>query len=310
MSEPQQVSPQGADAGQLAALVMALQQQVQNLQGQVAAQAAAAPQAQQITAGFSSSKTICRPEMFEGRRQGEKLEEWVYKMDLYLHAMHVPDPLRVITAVSFFHGNAMTWWRTLIGTQDPSAISWAAFVQRLRDEFLPVNAVKVAADKLERLKQTGSVANFVREFRTLALQIPDLSTAEKLRRFLAGLKPRVRMEVDLRNPATLDEAVTLAERIDDLTFQASRRADSSRSSRSSFATSFTSQHSAAPMDLSAMRVSSNVQPQRGLAKLTPEEREKLRIEHKCFRCRQVGHIAPMCPLKKRLPSSSGNAGRQ
>jgi hypothetical protein len=240
--------------------------------------------------------------MFEGRRQGEKLEEWIYKMDIYLHAMQVPDQLRVLTAVSFLQGNAMTWWRALIGVQDPTTVPWIDFVQRLRDEFLPVNAVKVASDKLERLKQTGSVANFVKEFRTLALQIPDLSAAEKLRRFLSGLKSRVRMEVDLRNPATVEEAVTLAERIDDLTYQASRRSPGS----SSF--SVAAQDSRPPMDLSSMSLNNTRRPNK-FSKLTPEEREKLRRENRCFYCREVGHSAVKCPRKSRSPSSE-NANRQ
>ena len=293
------------DVAQLTAVIMSLQQQVQALQAQVAAQGQTGPHGQ--PAGLPSAKAICHPEMFEGRRQGEKLEEWIYKMDMYLRAMQVAENLRVLTAVSFFQGNAMTWWRALIGDEDPTTVTWADFVRRLREEFLPVNAVKVASDKLEHLKQTGSVANFVKEFRTLALLIPDLSPAEKLRRFLAGLKPRVRIEVDLRNPATVEEAVTLAERIDDLTFQASRRANAARAvDFSSPSASF--QDSCAPMDLSAMRVS-NPRTSKPRPPLTPEERDKLRRENKCFFCREVGHIAFKCPRKKRTPSS-GNAGRQ
>lgn len=292
-----------ADAAQLAAVIMNLQQQVQALQAQVAAQAAPHPQP---AVALPSAKTICRPEMFEGRRQGEKLEEWVYKMDMYLRAMQVPENLRVLTAVSFFQGNAMTWWRALIGAADPTTVTWANFVAQLRNEFLPVNSVKVAADKLERLKQTGSVANFVKEFRTLALLIPDLSPAEKLRRFLAGLKPRVRMEVDLRNPSTLEEAVTLAERIDDLTFQASKRLTSSRHDSSFHSSS--AQDRPAPMDLSAMRVSNA--PSRPFKKLSPEEREQLRRDGKCFYCREVGHISIKCPRKNQRSPASGNAGRQ
>jgi hypothetical protein len=37
----------------------------------------------------------------------------------------------------------------------------------------------------------------------------------------------------------------------------------------------------------------------GIARLTPSEREKLRKEGGCFRCRKTGHLARDCPLNNR-----------
>ena len=45
---------------------------------------------------------------------------------------------------------------------------------------------------------------------------------------------------------------------------------------------------------------------RPLKKLTDAERDQLRREGKCFRCRQVGHISSQCPKN---PSKNGMSQR-
>lgn len=321
------------DAAQLAALVAVLQRQVQDLQAgqtamaQLAAQAGAAAQAAiqaaaakatvpPASSASASSKSIRRPEPFEGRfGQGEKLEEWLYKMDLYLQATQVPDQLRVITTVSFLQGNAMTWWRAMIGSRDPTTITWQDFTTHIRKEFVPTNAVKSAREKLKRLAQHSSVAAYVRDFRNLALQIPDMSDAEKLDRFVTGLKPQVRRDVDQFDPSTFDDAVARAERADNLNFYSNSRLSFNSPNRfNSLQEDSSSQvPRSTPMDLSSMRAtgsSNNINSRsRQFTKLTPQEREKLRRENKCFYCREGGHPLSKCPRKPRSPSS-GNAGRQ
>jgi len=58
-------------------------------------------------------------------------------------------------------------------------------------------------------------------------------------------------------------------------------------------------HGPAPMELGAVRSA-------GLKPLTEAEREQLRKEGACFRCREPGHLAKDCPLHK----GKGNAKRQ
>ena len=72
------------------------------------------------------------------------------------------------------------------------------------------------------MEQRTSVQTYVHDFRELALQIPDLSEAEKLDRFLRGLKPRLQRELAIRDPRTMDEAVNMAERIDTVDFASQR----------------------------------------------------------------------------------------
>ncbi len=45
-----------------------------------------------------------------------------------------------------------------------------------------------ARNKIRRLYQQGSVESYAAEFRRIAIGIPDISQAEKLERFIEGLK--------------------------------------------------------------------------------------------------------------------------
>src|SRR5258708_16966127 len=72
---------------------------------------------------------------------------------------------------------------------DASQITWQMFYDGLIAMFKPVNAKKVARDKLAVLKQTHSVVRYNSEFQQLCLQINDINEAEKLDKYIRGLKP-------------------------------------------------------------------------------------------------------------------------
>ena len=109
--------------------------------------------------------------------------------------------------------------------------NWAEFAIGLRRQFEPVNAVRVARDKLARLRQDKSVQDYTARFRTLVLQVPDMSEAELMDRFIRGLKPAAQRELELHPPATFDDAVILTERVDAVEWRVRSHATASSSSR-------------------------------------------------------------------------------
>ena len=150
-----------------------------------------------------------------------------------------------------------------------------------------------------------------------------MSADEKLDRFVRGLRQPLRREVELKEPATIDEAVKLAEKLD----STQRSVPSSSSSAYSSRTHRPKYDSdgPTPMDLNAMpdrapnrgrhQQSGGQRPQhnraqspgqqRQFTRLTPELRSKLMQEGKCLYCREPGHIAVNCPKR----SSQGNGRR-
>jgi len=63
------------------------------------------------------------------------------------------------------------------------------------------------------------VQDYATEFRSLLLEIPGMQEEEKIDRFIRGLKDNIRMEVELREPADLNEAIKIADRYDSIAFR-------------------------------------------------------------------------------------------
>ena len=62
----------------------------------------------------------------------------------------------------------------------------------------------------------GSIRDYVKEFTTLTLEIPDLSDDDALFYFLDGLSPRAKMEIRGRGVRDLADTIAEAESITEL----------------------------------------------------------------------------------------------
>ena len=93
--------------------------------------------------------------------------------------------------------------------------TWAGFQQELRKHFALSNAKKEARAHLHRLKQTGSIRDYINDFTTLMLEISDMSNKDSLFYFQDGLKDWAKAELDRRGVQTLDDDITIAESLAD-----------------------------------------------------------------------------------------------
>lgn len=137
---------------------------------------------------------------------------------------------------------------------------------------------------------------FNEDFQKIILNLPNMSTDEKIDRYTRGLKPFIWKELCTKNYDDLVMVMRDAERIE----AAHRRFKSNtpggfrttRDRNSSLRKSSDNNQSnnePTPMEIG------NVQ----LKKLTPAEREQCLKEGLCLRCRQKGHFARNCPKGKR-----------
>ena len=60
--------------------------------------------------------------------------------------------------------------------------------KELKDQFLPTNMAWVAREALKKLRHTGSVRQYVKEFSSLMLDIKNMSEEDKLFNFMSGLQ--------------------------------------------------------------------------------------------------------------------------
>jgi hypothetical protein len=82
----------------------------------------------------------------------------------------------------------------------------------------PPNEDRRLQEKWANLRQQGTVFEYFSVLKALAMRIPGLSQTRILDKFIGGLKPKTRIEVELRGPTTPDEAYRLADRFDRIVY--------------------------------------------------------------------------------------------
>lgn len=248
-----------------------------------------------------------KPDQFLGTDDAKRVRQWVFQVENYFNVTAEPEARRVAYATTLLRKNALLWWQSLRQEERPT--TWAAFSRALIDYFQPLSATVVARDNLARLYQKSSVKAYVEEFKALVLNIPDITDAEKLDKFRRGLKRDVRLHVAFANPPTFDQAVTVAEQIDEVLY--SHRASGGTPARFlGNRNGRPSTNSAVPMEIGAIQsrpTYAEAVRRSHYKPLTPEEREELNRSNGCYYCRKPGHKALECPLKRSRP---GNVRRQ
>ena len=224
------------------------------------------------------------PKGFDGSRDQQKVEEFLYQAERYTKFYGLTGARAVDTVTGYFRGKATTWWR-LYTRHNSNPENLEIFADLLRDKFIPKTAKRNLKDKLEKLKQYGSVAKFNSEFRDMLLELPDLYTNEEdlIHKYLNKLKGKTRVEVEwkITDEDNLESVMDLAERYDNIIYSQGTipfvrtRPNASTSSRND------------PMDIDNSQ----------LSKLTDQQRDFLIKNKGCFKCRKLGHFSRDCTMK-------------
>jgi chemotaxis protein histidine kinase CheA len=293
----QQIQQQQAEA-------VAFQQQMQQQLQQAAAavqQQAQAPAAQQHQQHQQPPPALLKPPKpspFAGStKDKENLEDWLFALDTYFGALPAPpnDLQKINFVASFFAGTARKWWRINAPTYTAPGATYAQFTAAFRTAFSPHNMEQKARDKMDALRQTTSVTAYTNRFRELMLEVPNMAAPELLHRYISGLKPRTKEHLMINNPATLDDAMNMADRVDSTSYEARQAAGNHRGNRNNRRQQWSrpayrpAPQGPTPMELGAM------QPQR--RRLTPQERQYLINNNGCFYCRKLGHTLQQCKMR-------------
>src|SRR3954468_7713202 len=237
--------------------------------------------------------TVKQPDTFDGRKI--PVELWIFQIKQYILATKNENQEQVVyIATNLLRGDTAIWWRhyyNYFTKEELAILNWKEFEKMLIRKFKPVNAAKTARDQLAHLRQTGSVKTYNTAFTSTILEIPTISKEEQLDRYTRGLKEKVRVEVELREPSDLEEAMRITDRFDTISF--------TYTARTPFYPAKTQETRANPtkrdtLGLALMEID-YITPR--FKKLTEEERDKLRRIGACFACRQPGHMASQCPKK-------------
>ena len=221
------------------------------------------------------------PPVYTGRSdRRHSVAGWLFKARNFLDLHQLGQTKEGIHyIVGQLEGQILSWYIARVNHvvhQDARELleDLAAFLNPQEEHF-------VAREKLRYLKQTSSVSQYLEKCLELTMKISDIGEAEKLDRFIAGLKQEVQLQVVLQQPKSFTVASNIAIAVDSVLYR-------NKASHTYLIPSERSQ----TMDLDAVQT-------RGYVKLTDKERSRLKENQGCFFCRKThaGHIARNCPDK-------------
>ncbi|XP_075077859.1 uncharacterized protein LOC142164236 [Nicotiana tabacum] len=138
--------------------------------------------------------------------------------DYYEHLNIVDELAKIRAATMYLTDTAMLWWRRKKSEMERGTCSinnWEQFKFELKRQFYPQNIVNEARRYLRELKQTTSIREYVKQFTKLILQIPNMTSDDLLFYFMDGLQNWAKQELHRRQVKDVDEAITVAESLND-----------------------------------------------------------------------------------------------
>lgn len=245
-----------------------------------------------------------KPSTFSGR-MNEDPAEWTFQVGQFFDVCGMPEERRAAYAASFLRDNALTWWRAHVQSAERGLVNriltWPDFTAALLLHFQRPNLQKVLRDKLAALRQNRSVHEYTAQMQSLAVQITDLSAGELMDRFVRGLKPAIRREVELRDPADLAEAIRLAERADSVDFRL--RSNHFNQNRNSGFSRPNASAGSGPTPMELGSINASTQANKSFSNGQTKHKTKDYSNLTCWGCGEKGHPKHLC---KKL----GNARRR
>ena len=134
---------------------------------------------------------VPKPKVFNGARNAREVENFLWGLERYFEATGITDHAsKIRMGAMYLTDTAMLWWRRRHGDVQRGVCTidtFDDFKRELKSQFFPVNAEEEARGRLRRLKQSGSIRDYVKEFTTLLLEVPDTSDKDALFLFMDGL---------------------------------------------------------------------------------------------------------------------------
>ena len=94
-------------------------------------------------------------------------------MEKFFQAAHVAEEEKVQITSMYLTGDGKLWWRTKVEDEEesgrPQITTWETLKKDIKYQFLPSNASWMARESLKRLKQMGTMRDYVKDFSSLML---------------------------------------------------------------------------------------------------------------------------------------------
>ncbi|GJY48297.1 reverse transcriptase domain-containing protein [Tanacetum coccineum] len=163
----------------------------------------------------------CQPFNFKGTEGTVGLIRWFERTESVFSCSNYTEDCRVKFATSTLTEEALFWWNSFaqpIGIEEAYKITWSEFKKLLIKKYCPRTKVKKMEDEFYNLTIKGNdLKTYVRKFQELAILCPNMvPNSEKPMEVLIGGLPRsIEGNVTASKPQTLEEAITITQRLMD-----------------------------------------------------------------------------------------------
>ncbi|RVX06627.1 hypothetical protein CK203_029525 [Vitis vinifera] len=244
----------------------------------------------------ASRVEVPKPHRFSGKRDAKELDNFLWHMERYFEAIALTDEAtKVRTATLYLTDTATLWWRRRFADMEKGICTiemWEDFKREIKRQFYPEDVAYLARKNMRRLKHTGSIRDYVKEFSSLMLEIPNMTQEELLFNFMDNLQGWAEQELRRRGVQDLATAMAIAESLTDYKREDSSKIESLEDSHAMGGGDEVPRDHNAPKKGSGK--TSNVREGRGKV-----ERKEFTPKIKCFLC-DGPHWARDCPKRKAL----------
>ena len=171
------------------------------------------PQTQAITSTYRNpNRDLADLKLPFPKFSGEDPMGWVYRTGQYFEFKDIPTSQRVHLASFHLEGVALKWHRWVAKIRGLS--SWEEFTKTLLQRFGPTD-YEDPSEALTRLKQVSNVAHYQENFEQLSHKVDGLPEHYLVGCFVAGLRDDIRLDVKIKQPRTLSDAIGVARLVEE-----------------------------------------------------------------------------------------------
>ena len=143
---------------------------------------------------------------------GDDPTGWIYKAEQYFEFQNIVVDQRVQLASFHLEGIALQWHRWRTKFRGP--LTWEELTKAILHRFGPTD-YEDPAEALTRLRQTTAVAAYQEAFERLSHRVDGLPETFLIGCFIAGLRDDIRLDVKIKQPRTLADAIGVARLVEE-----------------------------------------------------------------------------------------------
>nr|GEV40203.1 putative reverse transcriptase domain-containing protein [Tanacetum cinerariifolium] len=163
----------------------------------------------------------CQPFYFNGTEGAVGLIHWFERTESVFSYSNCAEENKMTFATGTLTDDALSWWNAYtqpIGIEQANNTTWTELKRLLTNKYCPRNEVKKMEDEFYNLILKGNdLKTYIRRFHELAVLCPNIvpNTEKIIEVFIGGLPQSIEGTITASKPQTLEEAITIAQRLMD-----------------------------------------------------------------------------------------------